>query len=179
MASPFRPALDLLAMYAAYHRDRRNIATHFIGIPLIVYAAAILLARPGFEIAGLALTPIHLVLLLSTLWYLTRGALVLGLVTSAVNGVLTALALPLAALPTAQWLGWGLGLFVLGWVIQFVGHKYEGRKPAFVDDLVGLLVGPMFVVAEALFALGWGKPLLAAIEARVGPTRSGAASAHA
>ena len=179
MASPFRPALDLLAMYAAYHRDRRNIATHFIGIPLIVYAAAILLARPGFEIAGLALTPIHLVLLLSTLWYLTRGALVLGLVTSAVNGVLTALALPLAALPTAQWLGWGLGLFVLGWVIQFVGHKYEGRKPAFVDDLVGLLVGPMFVVAEALFALGWGKPLLAAIEARVGPTRSGASSAHA
>ena len=179
MASPFRPAIDLLAMYAAYHRDRRNIATHFIGIPLIVYALAILLARPGFELGGLALTPIHLVLLLSTLWYLTRGAFLLGLATSLVNAVLTALALPVAALPTAQWLGWGLGLFVLGWVIQFVGHKYEGRKPAFVDDLVGLLVGPMFVVAEALFALGWGKPLLAAIEARVGPTHGGAPAAHA
>ena len=60
--------------------------------------------------------------------------------------------------------------FVVGWVIQFVGHYYEGRKPAFVDDLVGLLVGPMFVVAEWMFMLGWNKPLLQAIEAEVGPT---------
>ena len=35
MASLFRPALDLMTQYAAYHRDRRNITTHFIGIPLI------------------------------------------------------------------------------------------------------------------------------------------------
>ncbi|MFX8094694.1 Mpo1-like protein, partial [Acinetobacter baumannii] len=60
--------------------------------------------------------------------------------------------------------------FVVGWVFQFVGHYYEGRKPAFVDDLVGLLVGPMFVVGEAMFTLGWGRPLLAEIERRVGPT---------
>ncbi|MBB5205496.1 putative membrane protein YGL010W [Inhella inkyongensis] len=174
MASPFRPALDLLAMYAAYHRDRRNIATHFVGIPLIVYAVAVLMARPVWELGGVMLAPIHGLLLLTTLWYLTRGEFVLGVATSAVNALLAWAALPLGALPTAEWLAWGLGLFVLGWVIQFVGHKYEGRKPAFVDDLVGLLVGPMFVVAEALFALGWGKPLLTAIEMRVGPTRSAA-----
>ena len=45
-----------------------------------------------------------------------------------------------------------------------VGHWWEGRKPAFVDDLVGLLVGPMFVVAEWLFAAGWDRPLAAEIE---------------
>ena len=55
-------------------------------------------------------------------------------------------------------------------MIQFLGHWYEGKKPAFVDDMVGLLVGPMFVTAEAMFALGWNKPLLAEIERRVGPT---------
>ena len=55
-------------------------------------------------------------------------------------------------------------------MIQFLGHYYEGRKPAFVDDLVGLLVGPMFVVGEALFALGWGADLLAEIERKTGPT---------
>ena len=66
--------------------------------------------------------------------------------------------------------GLGPRLLRVGWVIQFIGHCYEGRKPAFVDDLVGLLVGPMFVTAEALFALGWGKPLLAEIERRAGPT---------
>lgn len=179
MASAFRPALDLLTMYAAYHRDRRNIATHFVGIPMIVFAVCILLARPGFELGGLSLAPIHLLLAVTTLWYLTRGAFVIGLITVAVNALLTWLALPLAAGSTASWLGWGLGMFVLGWIIQFIGHKYEGRKPAFVDDLVGLLVGPMFLVAEALFALGLEKPLRQAIEARVGPLRAGPAAATA
>jgi uncharacterized membrane protein YGL010W len=61
-------------------------------------------------------------------------------------------------------------MLVIGWLIQFVGHWYEGRKPAFVDDLVGLLVGPMFVVAEAMFLLGLNKSLLEEIERRVGPT---------
>ena len=68
------------------------------------------------------------------------------------------------------WLAWGIGFFVVGWIIQFVDHWYEGRKPAFVDDVVGLLVGPMFVTAEILFALGWKKPLLEEIERRAGPT---------
>lgn len=173
MSTLFRPAVDLMSMYAAYHRDTRNIATHFVGIPMIVFAVCVLLARPSVDLAGLAITPIHVLWTLATLWYLSRGELVLGLATSAVNGVLMALALPLAAGSTASWLAWGLGAFVVGWIIQFVGHKYEGRKPAFVDDLVGLLVGPMFVVAEALFMAGWGKKLLAEIESRVGPTRSG------
>ncbi len=179
MASAFRPALELLAMYAAYHRDRRNIATHFVGIPMIVFAVCILLARPGIEIGGWQLAPIHALLLLSTVWYLTRGAFLVGLVTALINAGFTWAALPLAAGSTASWLGWGLGLFALGWIIQFVGHKYEGRKPAFVDDLVGLLVGPMFLVAEAMFAMGLEKPLRQAIEARVGPTRAAPAAAHA
>jgi uncharacterized membrane protein YGL010W len=70
----------------------------------------------------------------------------------------------------AGWLAWGLGSFVLGWVIQFVGHYYEGRKPAFVDDLIGLLVAPMFVVLEVLAGLGLFKPLIAEIERHAGPT---------
>ena len=179
MSTLFRPALELMTMYAAYHRDRRNIATHFVGIPMIVLGVSILLSRPSFVLGGMALTPLHGLLLLSTLWYLTRGELVVGLVTSVVNIVLAAIAWQLASGSTASWLGWGIGAFVLGWVIQFVGHKYEGRKPAFVDDLVGLLVGPMFVTAEALFAIGVAKDLEAKIEAVVGPTRSGPTSSQA
>ena len=62
------------------------------------------------------------------------------------------------------------GLFVVGWVIQFIGHYYEGRKPAFADDNVGLLVGPMFVVMEMLAPTGLFKDLMAAIERHAGPT---------
>lgn len=50
MASLFRPALDLMAMCAAYHRDRRNIATHLVGIPMIVFAIAVLLAAASSRV---------------------------------------------------------------------------------------------------------------------------------
>jgi uncharacterized membrane protein YGL010W len=163
-------ATQLMAQYAAYHRDRRNIATHFVGIPLIVFAVGALLARPSFGVGNLMLTPAAVVWGLTSLWYLTRGNLALGLTTSLANLLLIGAALPLGQLDTLPWLAWSLGIFVVGWVAQFVGHYYEGRKPAFVDDLRGLLIGPMFVVGEALFALGWGKSMLAEIEARVGPT---------
>ena len=53
MPTPFRPALTLLTQYAAYHRDRRNIQTHLVGVPLIVFAIGVLLSRPVFELAGL------------------------------------------------------------------------------------------------------------------------------
>jgi uncharacterized membrane protein YGL010W len=163
-------ATDLMTQYAAYHRDRRNIATHFVGIPMIVLAVQALLARPSFDVAGWPLTPAALVWASSTLWYVTRGNLALGLATSAVNLLLTLAALPIAQFETGAWLAWSLGVFFVGWVFQFIGHYYEGRKPAFFDDLRGLLIGPMFVVGEAMFALGWGRSLLSDIEARVGPT---------
>lgn len=170
MASLFRPALDLMAQYAAYHRDRRNIATHFIGIPLIVFAISTLLARAEFSIGDTPMNAAIVAWALSALWYLTRGNLALGVATTVVNGVLTALAMTAAQGSMTSWLVIGVGSFVVGWVFQFVGHYYEGKKPAFVDDLVGLLVGPMFVVGEAMFMLGWGRSLLAEIERRVGPT---------
>lgn len=165
-----RNATELMVQYAAYHRDRRNITTHFVGIPLIVFAIGVLLGRPQFELGGLTLSPAWILWALSAVWYLTRGHLVLGAAVSAATGILILLAQPLAAGSTASWLTWGVGTFVVGWVLQFIGHYYEGRKPAFVDDLVGLLVGPMFVTGEMLFALGLCKPMVEEIERRVGPT---------
>jgi uncharacterized membrane protein YGL010W len=165
-----RNAIDLLSQYAEYHRDRRNIISHFVGVPMIVFGVGVLLARPAFMLGGLALSPAWIAFALSAIWYLTRGSLGLGIAVSAAVGVLMLLAHQVAYGSVASWLGWGVGMFFVGWVIQFVGHWYEGRKPAFVDDIVGLLVGPMFVTAEALFMLGWNKPLLAEVERRAGPT---------
>jgi uncharacterized membrane protein YGL010W len=170
MATPFRPALELLSQYAEYHRDRRNIQTHFVGVPMIVFGIGVLLAKPVFGLAGLVLTPAWLVFALVALWYLTRGHLSIGVASTGLVGVLLWLAQQVSGGSTAAWLTWGIGFFVLGWVIQFVGHYYEGRKPAFVDDLVGLLVAPMFVALELLAPLGLFKGLMAEIERRAGPT---------
>ncbi|MEY4748415.1 MAG: hypothetical protein RIQ60_629 [Pseudomonadota bacterium] len=162
--SPLRPAGQLLVDYARYHRDRRNVVSHFIGIPLIVLALGVLLGR--LQLAGANLA--WLVWGVSTLWYLTRGKPALGAVTSVINAGLIALAQPLAM--TDGWLAWGLGAFAAGWLIQLIGHFFEGRRPAFVDDLVGLLVGPMFVVAEWLMAFGLEHETRIEIELGAGST---------
>ena len=162
--------VDHLSQYAAYHRDPRNIASHFIGIPLIVVAVAVLLSRPSWSVAGLWLSPAVLVALASA-WFYLRLEVRLGVLMTVLLGLSVWLGQVLAAQSTGVWLGSGIGLFVLGWVIQFVGHYYEGRKPAFVDDVTGLIVGPLFVVVELAFLLGMRRDLKEQIEARVGGVR--------
>jgi uncharacterized membrane protein YGL010W len=158
-----------LSRYAAYHRDRRNIATHFVGIPMIVLGVAALLARPSLALGAVALSPSLVVTAGAVVFYLALDAR-FGVAMAAFMGAAWWTGARLAALPTAQWLAIALGLFVAGWVIQFIGHAFEGKKPAFVDDMVGLLIGPLFIVAEAGFALGLRDGLRETIEKDVGPT---------
>ena len=164
-----KSGFDQLANYAAYHRDRRNIATHLVGVPMIVFAVVTLLSRPAFEVAGLALTPAWITLVAAGIYYLLLDV-GLGLSLTLIIGAMTWAGAQIAGMSTVTWLATGIGMFVVGWIIQFIGHYYEGRKPAFVDDIVGLLIGPLFVWAEVVFALGMKQALVKAIEARVGPT---------
>ncbi|AHL73951.1 membrane protein [Stutzerimonas stutzeri] len=159
---------DHLAQYAAYHRDPRNLLTHFIGIPMIVLAVAVLLSRPGVEVSGLWLSPVVALAVGATLFYL-RLDLRFGVLMGALLLLCVWIGAHLAQQSTALWLSAGVGLFVVGWIFQFVGHYFEGRKPAFADDLSGLIIGPLFVAAELGFMLGLREPLRQAIEARVGP----------
>ena len=155
--------VDHLSQYAAYHRDPHNIATHFVGIPLIVIAVATLLSRPQW----MGISPAVLVMLASAVFYL-RLELRLGLLMTLLLALTVWLGHALAGLSTVAWLGWGIGLFVVGWVFQFVGHYYEGRKPAIIDDVTGLIVGPLFVVVELGFLLGWREDLRREMALRAG-----------
>lgn len=163
--------VDLLAQYASYHRDRRNILTHLFGIPLIVLSLMVLLARPTLlTLGGVAINPGMVIAAVLALYYLK-----LDLRMGAVMAVLLALGLDVALytapLATGAWLGLGFGLFVVGWIFQFLGHHYEGRKPAFVDDVIGLIIGPLFVLAEVAFLLGLRKEVEAAIAEKAGSVR--------
>ncbi|WP_392893232.1 DUF962 domain-containing protein [Pseudomonas migulae] len=160
--------VDHLGQYAAYHRDPRNIASHFIGIPLIVVAVAVLLSRPQW--GGGWLSPAVLASLASA-WFYLRLELRLGVLMTVLLGLCVWAGHALAQQSTLVWLASGVGMFVIGWAIQFVGHHYEGRKPAFVDDVTGLIVGPLFVVVELAFLLGMRRDLKEQIEARVGGVR--------
>lgn len=160
-----------LVQYALYHRDQRNIWTHFIGIPLIVIAVMGLCYVPLFTVEPFGLITItHLLVLAVSLFYL-RLSVKYGVVMLCFFALCAVALQPLLALDGMQTTWASLAVFVVGWVFQFVGHYYEGRKPAFVDDLIGLAVGPLFVVAEWGFLIGLDRPLREHIEQQAGPVR--------
>ncbi|MBV8602131.1 MAG: DUF962 domain-containing protein [Candidatus Eremiobacteraeota bacterium] len=128
----------LLAEYGTYHRNPRNRSMHEIGIPLIVLAILALLALVRIGPLDLAEVAIAVVFV----FYLTVD------VPSAVGALVGYGLLYLLALHV-PWYG-ALALFAAGWIFQFVGHAYEGKKPAFFTNLVHLLVGPLWIVALAI-----------------------------
>jgi uncharacterized membrane protein YGL010W len=156
-----------ITQYAAYHRDRRNISTHFVGVPLIVFSVVLALipwVLGGVNVALIALG-------LASLYYLIldRGlgtAMLLFLFVCYLIAIYVNARIGHAGTVT----GLAALLFVTGWVIQFVGHRYEGMKPAFTDDLVGLVIGPLFIMTEVFFMLGLKPSLKRYVEDRVGPT---------
>ena len=152
--------LQQLAAYGAYHRDRRNVLTHFVGIPLIVLAVVTLLSRPAW-LAPVAASGLAM--------YYLRLDKRLGLLMTGLLALCVVLGQWAATAPTSVWLALGLGGFVIGWVLQFIGHVFEGRKPAFIDDIMSLAIGPLFVVVEALFALGLLSQLKAQLQVHTTP----------
>lgn len=160
--------VDRLVSYAQYHRDKRNIATHFVGIPMIVVGTQAALAKIGIGPLNAAAAATGL----ATRYYRALDP-TYGNVMAGVLAATAAAGTAIAALPAPLWAGTTAGLIVGGWAFQFLGHYFEGKKPAFLDDLRGLLDGPLFLVAEVAFALGRSPELRAEVERQAGPTRWG------
>lgn len=134
----------LYAEYGDFHHDPRNKLCHYIGIPLIVGSLIGLLLRLDFFVVGtLGVSAGHFLLLLAGLYYAAQApALALPMLAAAsfLGALGRALPVPVA-----------IGVFVVGWIFQFVGHlKYEGKSPAFLTNLLHLLVGPLWVLESAM-----------------------------
>ncbi|HXF79296.1 MAG TPA: Mpo1-like protein [Usitatibacter sp.] len=159
-----------LTQYAAYHRDKRNIATHFVGIPMIVFAVLLALETASFSLAGWTVSGAALLSIVACAYYL-RLDWAMGLAMVVALFLLCAAASEIEPrLGSGATLGTAAFFFILGWGLQFQGHKYEGLKPAFYDDVMQLAIGPLFVCAETFFAFGARAKLRRYIEERVGPT---------
>lgn len=152
---------EQMSTYAAYHQDARNKATHFVGVPVIVLSLMIPLSWPRFE--GVSAAMVITAVLLA--YYLALD-LWLGLAMCVVMGALLWLGQTIADQGAlAGWIWFG-GFFVGGWILQLVGHVFEGRKPALADNLFQIFVAPIFLCAELFFALGYRPQLRSAVHER-------------
>ena len=138
-----RPIDRLLAYYSESHLHPLNEAIHCICVPAIVFA----LLGMVWSLHPWAAVLVSLASLAYYLWLSRRFALGMLLMS-------LAMLWGLSAIPPEQLFVLALAVFVLGWIGQFVGHKIEGKKPSFFDDLRYLLIGPLFVLAVLYRRLG-------------------------
>lgn len=132
----------LLAHYGESHRNPVNERIHFAAIPIIMLSLLGLLA---------ALHPwLAWALVLASLVYYAR----LSAVFLAAMTTLSLTSLGLVHAMGEHVLAISATLFVAAWIAQFVGHRIEGRKPSFLEDLQYLWVGPMFVLSKLFLKLG-------------------------
>jgi uncharacterized membrane protein YGL010W len=151
---------EQLARYKSVHLNQKNINTHFIGVPLIVFAVTLLLSTIAFEVNIDDIFSMHITLHVTlamaifsmvALYYMAlHRLLALGMLIYILVNLLIAEMFK----NTEGVLTIAVGIFVIGWIIQFIGHYYEKAKPAFVDDLSQFLIGPLFLMAEVYFMLG-------------------------
>ena len=163
-----------MAFYAAYHQDGRNKASHFIGVPMIILSLFIPLAWLRIDLGGVPLTAAMVFVGVVLVYYFLLDV-PLALAMLAVNTVLIWAGHQIAGLGAAQGWTWFGILFVGGWIIQLVGHVFEGRKPALADNLFQIFVAPIFLAAEVFFALGYKPPLRERMHARALELRRAAA----
>ena len=133
---------QLLAHYAESHRDPRNELIHFVAIPLIMLSLLGLL---------FALHPwVAYVFVAASMVYYVRlsGVFLLAMAVQSIVGLALVHAMGEYVLPIS------IVIFVGAWVAQFVGHKLEGKKPSFFEDLQYLWVGPIFVLSKLFLKLG-------------------------
>jgi uncharacterized membrane protein YGL010W len=125
----------LLARYSESHRNPTNEAIHCVCVPSIVFSVVGLIWAIH-PLAALGAT------ILSLIYYATLSAqFAIGML--AMSGIFLWL---LSMLPQDMILQISFAVFVIAWIGQFIGHKIEGKKPSFFDDLRFLLIGPLFVL---------------------------------
>lgn len=125
---------ELFERYGESHRHPTNKAIHWVCVPLITWSLIALhwVASPALAYAFIVA---------ATLFYLRLSfPIAMGMLAIAAVMVYPLTALGDDALPVA------LAVFVVAWIGQFIGHRIEGRRPSFLEDVKFLLVGPAWLL---------------------------------
>lgn len=125
----------LLDQYADSHRHPTNELIHFVCVPVIVFTLLGILwsLHPALAVAAC----------IGALGYYFRLSRPFALGMLLMSAAMLAV---LALMPARTVLPLSIAIFVAAWIGQFIGHKIEGKKPSFFDDLRFLLIGPLFVL---------------------------------
>ncbi|KAJ3372628.1 hypothetical protein GGF31_001648 [Allomyces arbusculus] len=166
--------------YAAYHRQKWNVL-HSICIPALVWTVGVWLSNTGDLAPGLSVAKVLPAFngwapeangaFFGTIIYLAYYAILEPGAALFMMPIWTAMYLSegwfLATVPNAN--VYALYLHIAAWVVQILGHVvFEGRAPAFTESLwQAVVVAPLFVWVEILFALGYKPDLVRKLDVEI------------
>lgn len=149
-----RPIDKYFARYGESHQDHTNELIHWICVPLIVFSLLGLvwaIPFPYLDFLGRYNGYVNWAsfLLAFSIYYYYKLSPVLSYAMILVTFGFSAIIVTLENMEKAG--GWPLwqvcmGIFILAWIGQFIGHKIEGKKPSFLDDVKFLLIGPLWLL---------------------------------
>jgi uncharacterized membrane protein YGL010W len=139
----------LLNKYGESHQNQTNKAFHWICVPLIMLSLLGLLRSIPFLVSRDFLLNWGTVVVIGALVYYLRlsiplfvGFLIFSFILLWINHqVWLQMDKSYAGLAL-----FSLIVFVLAWIGQFIGHKIEGKKPSFLEDIQFLLIGPAWLM---------------------------------
>ena len=150
-----RSVNEWFGSYAADHQNPTNRLIHWICVPAILWAAiaglwlipvSSMIGRPGFW-CGLVM-----VAAIAFYWRLSHALGIAMLIVFVVFGAFTEWLY--RELGPSALLMLALGVFVVAWIGQFIGHLIEGRRPSFLTDLSYLLIGPAWLTGKIMRRFG-------------------------
>ena len=123
---------SLLEQYQQSHQNPTNKKVHFVCVPLILFSILGLLFSINVSVMMIAV-------LICMIYYI-RLSLALSGYMLIVFAIMARIIIRMDyVLPTC------IAIFIISWIFQFIGHKIEGKKPSFFQDLQFLLIGPLWI----------------------------------
>ena len=140
---------EQLAEYGAHHTKKGTIISHLIGIPAVILGLLILFTWFRIDIFNSYTFAFSWLIVLATLVYYF-------VLDKRMCGIMAIIFIPITlittwwtgATPTTASIIAFVILYVGGWIVQFIGHGIEKKRPAFLKSAVQLLIAPIFIVIE-------------------------------
>jgi len=142
---------EWLTLYGRDHQNPTNKLIHWICVPIILFTVfGLLMSIPFPTILNGWINVATIVFTFALAFYLRistpifLGMIVIGVLFLLGNRLLENHILPNIGVNLWQF---SLIVFVIAWIFQFIGHKIEGQKPSFFEDLQFLLIGPIWLLS--------------------------------
>lgn len=141
---------EWLSLYGRDHQNPTNKLIHWICVPVILFTVfGLLMSIPfphilnGWINMGTIVFTFALAFYLRLSFPVFLGMIIIGVLMFLGNRFLAINVLSDIGLNLWQF---SLIVFVIAWIFQFIGHKIEGQKPSFFEDLQFLLIGPVWLL---------------------------------